>query len=371
MRSSAPGLAALVVAVLASACGGAAAPAPDPRPVLVARPFEGAAASAGSYAGEVKAREEAALSFRVGGNLVERRVDVGDRVRAGQVLAVLDAGDLQAQVRAAQAQVAAAQAEYRRASADQERFAALGNDRLVSRSAVDAQNAAATAARGQLDAARANLEVARNQSGYTQLRAPDDGVIAARHVEAGQVVAAGQPVFTLAADGAREVAFAVGESAISGIRPGEPVEVELWSQPGKRWPGRVREIAPAADPVSRTFAVRASLAAPDGSVELGQSARVHVQGERGGDARVSVPLSAVQRSGATTAVFVVDPKTSTLRLQPVQLGAFGEERVPVLRGLDADAWVVTAGGHLLQPGQKVQPVGRDNRPLLTATARSD
>lgn len=362
MRCCVQGVAvALVTAVLLAGCGGEPAPAPGARPVLVEQPGN-AIATADTYAGEIRAREEATLAFRVGGKLVERKADVGNRVRAGQVLAVLDPGDLQAQVRAAQAQFAAAKAQYERARADRERFAALGQDRLVSRSAVDAQNAAATAARSELDAARANLDVARNQSGYTQLRAPADGVIAARFVEAGQVVAAGQPVYTLAADGGREVAFAVGEAAIDSIAPGTPVQVELWSRPGKRLTGRVREVAPAADPATRTFAVRASIDAPSGAVELGQSARVHLA-SNGAASTLSVPLSAVQRANGTAAVYVVDPKTSRLRLQPVQLGAFGDERVPVLRGLAPDAWVVAAGGHLLQPGQAVRPVDRENRPL--------
>ncbi|GHA81045.1 efflux RND transporter periplasmic adaptor subunit [Cognatilysobacter bugurensis] len=369
MRRCVQGAVVALATVLLAGCGGEPAATPGARPVLVERPGSATAGGA-AYAGEIRAREEAALAFRVGGKLVERKADVGDRVREGQVLASLDAGDLQAQARAAEAQLAAAQAQYDRARADRARFAALGEDQLVSRSAVDAQNAAASAARGQLGAARANVEVARNQRGYTQLRAPEDGVIAARFVEAGQVVAAGQPVYTLAADGGREVAFAVGEGAVRAIAPGTPVEVELWSQSGKRFPGRVREVAPAADPATRTFAVRASLDAPAGAVELGQSARVHVAS--GGDApRISVPLAAVQRANGGTAVYVVDTKTSRLRLQPVQLGAFGDERVPVLRGLAPDAWVVAAGGHLLQPGQTVRPVDRDNRPLTAAAVAAD
>lgn len=359
-------VAALVAAGLISACDGDAATVPGARPVLVTRP-DAAAVAAPSYAGDVRAREEAALSFRVGGKLVERRVDVGDRVQAGQVLAVLDAGDLQAQVRAAEAQFAAAQAEFERARADQARFAALGEERLVSRSVIDAQNAATTAARGRADAARAALEVARNQHAYTQLRAPGGGVVAARHVEAGQVVAAGQPVLTLAADGTRDVLFAVGEDAVDSIHRGAPVQVELWAQPNRRWPGRVREVAPAADPGSRTFAVRASLDAPAGTFDLGQSARVHLVPVANSPARLAVPLSAIQRTGESPAVFVVDPKTSTLRLQPVRLGPYGEDSVPVLHGLAADEWVVAAGGHLLQAGQRVRPVDRDNRPVVTAT----
>ena len=215
-----------VLTALLAACAGEAAPPERPRPVMVVRP----AASTGvadSYAGEIRAREESALSFRVGGALLERRVDVGDRVRRGDVLAVLDAGDLQAQSRAAQAQLVAAEAQLRRARADQARLATLGRDQLVSRSTVDAQNAATAAAQGQVDAARAGLVVARNQAGYTQLRAPRDGVIAARQAEAGQVVAPGQSVFQLAADGGREVAFAIPENAVRGIRAGQALRVEL------------------------------------------------------------------------------------------------------------------------------------------------
>ncbi len=292
---------------------------------------------------------------------MERRVDVGDRVRAGDVLAVLDPGDLQAQARAAQAQLAAAEAELGRARADQARFARLGRDQLVSRSTVDAQNAASAAAQGQVNAARANLDVARNQAAYTQLRAPATGVIAARMAEAGQVVGAGQAVFTLAADGAREVAFAIPEGAAGNVAVGTPVQVALWSSSDARLPGRVREIAPAADPASRTYAARATVDAPADALGLGQSARVFMAS--GGADALSVPLSAVVRENGATAVFVVEPGDATLELRPVRVGPYGAERVPVLDGLRAGDWVVAAGGHLLRAGQKVAPVDRDNRPV--------
>lgn len=351
--------------LLLAACGHDDAAPEAARPVLVIHPVA-SDHSATAFAGDVRAREESPLSFRVGGKLVERRVDVGAHVRQGQVLAVLDPGDLQAQARAAQAQLAAAEAELARASADQARFAKLAGDQLVSRSTLDAQNAAATAARGQVNAARAELEIARNQTAYSQLRALRDGVIAARQAEAGQVVAAGQAVFTLAADGVREVAFALPEATIASIRTGQPVQVELWSRPEQRWNGRIREISPAADPASRTFAARVTVDAPAGALELGQSARVYLPAN--GNGSLSVPLSALQRDGGRSAVFVVDPATSTLKLQPVQTGAFGEDRVPVKSGLSADDWVVAAGGHLLRAGQKVQPVDRDNRPVSATRA---
>jgi multidrug efflux system membrane fusion protein len=367
MRSSPPTAARLaVVAMLGlstltlAACSSDAKPEESPRPVLVTHPGE-SNQTATAFAGEVRAREESPLSFRVGGKPIERKVDVGAHVRKGDLLAVLDPGDLQAQARAAQAQLTAAQAELNRAKADQVRFARLANDQLVSRSTLDAQNAATQAAQEQVNSARANLEVARNQAAYSQLRAPADGVIATRSAEAGQVVAAGQGVFSLAADGVREVAFALPEGIVSEIKPGQPVLVESWSQTGKRWPGRIREISPAADPASRTYAARISVDAPAGALELGQSARVYLPGN--GNGGLSVPLAAVQRGPKGNAVFVVDPKTSTLKLQPVQTGPFGEDRVPVISGVDADDWVVAAGGHLLRVGQKVQPVDRDNRPV--------
>ena len=364
-----PGLAAvlLLMVALAVGCGSDEVAVETVRPVLVTHPTSAAEAQA-SFAGDIRAREESPLSFRVGGKIVERHVDVGDHVRRGELLATLDAADLQARARAARARLAAAEAELGRARADQARFAALAEDQLVSRSALDAQNAAATAAQGQVDAARAELEVAGNQSGYSELRATADGVIAARHVEAGEVVAAGQAVYTLAGDGTREVAFAVPEGRVDAIRPGQAVQVELWSDPERRWPGRVREIAPMADPASRTFAARAVVEAPAGALELGQSARVHVD-TNGDRESLSVPLSALQRVGEdAVAVFVVDPATSTLKLQPVQVGAYGNERVPVTGGLDRQAWLVAAGGHLLREGQKVQPVDRDNRPVRGPSA---
>lgn len=355
---------ACALALGLAACGREQAPAEPARPVLVVQPSGGTDAAVAAYPGEIRAREESPLSFRVGGKLVRREVDVGARVRQGQLLAVLDPGDLAAQARAARAQLAAAEAELARVRADQARFARLAEQQLVSRSSLDAQNAALTAAQGQVDAARANLDVARNQAAYTRLLAPRDGVIAGRAAEAGQVVAAGQTVFTLAADGGREVAIALPESRIREFAVGQPVEVELWSAPGGRLPGTVREIAPAADPQARTYAARVDLAGDAaGAVELGQSARVYVEG-KGERRALAVPLSAIQRgAGDTPAVWIVDPATRRLRLAPVRLGPFGQSTAPVLSGVAADAWIVAAGGHLLREGQRVAPVDRQNRPV--------
>lgn len=364
-------LAIVVFATALAACGNGKTSAEPPRPVLVAHPGGGVDGGLIAFAGEVHARQESPLSFRIGGNLVRREVDAGIRVKRGDVLAVLDPGDLRLQAQAAQAQLAAADAELGRARADQARYAQLARQQLISRSALDAQNAAFRAAEGQARAARAQMDVARNQAAYTQLRAPRDGVIASRQAEAGQVVTAGQTIFTLAGDGGREVAIALPEARIRSYRVGQPVLVELWNAPGERLPGTIREIAAAADPQARTYAARVALiGAAAQAVELGQSARVYMQQE-GNRAALSVPISAIQR-GADGApmLWLVDPQTRKLKSIVVRLGPYTEDRVPVLSALPGDAWVVTAGGHLLREGQLVAPVDRDNRPVLPASAQA-
>lgn len=336
--------------------------------MLVVHPggSEGAAISA--FPGEVRAREEAALAFRVGGKLLRRHVDAGDQVKKGQVLAELDVADYALQARAAQAQYAAAEADLVRARDEQKRYETLATQQLVSRSALDAQTAAFKAAQAQANAARSNLEVARNQATYAELRAPENGVIASRQAEAGQVLAAGQTVYTLAAAGAREVAIALPESGIRDFRVGQAVQVELWSQPGQRWPGSIREIAPAADAQARTYASRVSLAPEAWSeVELGQSARVFIAHDK--NAALTVPLAAVQQgtSPQQASVWVVEPG-GTLQARVVSLGAYGAQDVPVLSGLTAQDWVVAAGGHLLREGQAVIAVDRKNQPVIAPAA---
>jgi multidrug efflux system membrane fusion protein len=371
MEGVAKALAVTVAVIALAACGSNDKLAETAKPVLVVHPGGGPDAALTAYAGEIRAREENPLSFRVGGNLVRRNVDAGDRVKRGDVLAELDPGDLRLQAQAAQAQLAAAEAELARASADRARYAQLAQQQLVSRSTLDAQNAAYTAAAGQARAARAQMDVARNQAAYTQLRAPRDGVIAIRSAEAGQTVTAGQTIFTLAGAAGREVAIALPESRIRDFRVGQTVLVELWNTPGKHLPGTIREIAPAADPQARTYAARVNL---DGdaaaAVELGQSARVYVQ-DNGNHAALTVPLSAVQRNnGDPPALWLVDPATRKLHLTPVQLGPYSEDVVSVPAGVKADAWIVAAGGHLLREGQLVAPVDRENRPITTPMTKS-
>jgi len=367
MRAKAPTYRLLfVAAVLAlTACGGKEEAQEVPRPVLVVRPVGDSSVQASAFAGEIRAREESPLSFRIGGQIVRRVVDAGDRVKRGDVLAELDPGDARLEVEAAQAQAAAADAELARASAERKRFDRLAKDQLVSRSAAESQDATYSAAAGQARAAHAQLDVARNQRDYTQLRAPRDGVIATRNAESGQTVSAGQVVYTLAGAGGREVAIALPESRIREFVVGQPVLVELWSKPGERLPGRIREIAAAADPQARTYATRIALdARAAAEVDLGQSARVYIASQRTAQsATMRLPLSALQRGpNGATSVWVVDA-SHKLRLAPIRIGAYGEDSVPVISGVRANDWVVAAGGHLLREGQAVAPVDRENRPV--------
>ena len=353
----------LLIPLLAG-CGKAPEPARDAPTVMVEVVGQGRGELA--FAGEVRAHQESVLAFQVGGQLVKRHVDAGDRVRAGQVLAELDVSDYALQARAAQAQLAAAEAELKRAADDLARYQALAADQLVSRSALAAQQTAWQAAEAQVRAARAERDVAGNQAGYAQLRAPADGVVASRQAEAGQVLAAGQPVLTVAADDGREVVIALPESRIGEFEIGQPATVELWNAPGSRLTGRIREIAAAADPQARTYATRVAL--DDGqAVSLGQSARVLLASP---GTALTVPLGAVQGELGSDRgqVLVVDPKDMTLHKVPVQVARWGQLRAELAGGVSPGQWVVAGGGHLLAEGQAVRAVDRDNRPLAAADA---
>lgn len=354
----------LVLALLGLVSLGACSPAPAPvdgvRPAIVVQP-QTADLEYSAYAGEIRARHEPALAFRVGGKISRRLVEVGDRVQKDQALAELEPQDLSLQVDASRAQWEATRSEHALADAEFSRQQALRERGLASASAFDAAQARLQASAARVEAARAQLEVSRNQAGYTILRAPAEGVIAQRMAEAGQVVAAGQTVFVLAEEGEREVAIAVPEHVVSSIAVGQPVQVQLWSQRQQPLSGRIRELAPAAEAASRTFAARVTILDTTESVELGQSARVYFQ--RDGAEALLLPLTAISASEGEAWVLKLDPATHRVQRSTVRVGAFSETSVPVLQGLTASDWVVAGGIHLLRDGQEVRPVDRDNRPL--------
>lgn len=360
-------LSLLPLLLVLAACGKPTAVEAPARPVLAARAVA-ADDFVEAYAGEVRARYEPQLGFRVGGKIARRLVDVGSRVEAGTVLAELDPADLELQVEASQAQWQAANADLELAVAERDRAAALIERKLVSQSLLDTRETTLRAARARAEQARAQLDVARNQRAYSRLLAPAAGAIVGLHAEAGQVVAAGQAVFTLAQDGEREIAIAVPEQRIASVQVGQQVTVTFWAHPGARFPGRIRELAPAADAQTRTYAARVTLLAGNELAELGQSARVFVN-DAGNPHAVLLPLAAVSAEKGAAFVFVIDPASRKLQRRPVSTGPWRADSVPVFAGVQSGEWVVAAGLHLLRDGQTVTPIDRDNRPVdLTASA---
>ncbi|RZG48475.1 efflux RND transporter periplasmic adaptor subunit [Acinetobacter wuhouensis] len=310
-----------------------------------------------SYAGEVQARQQTALAFRVGGQITERYVDVGDRVKVGQVLAKLDVKDAQLQLNSAKAQLESAQSAAKVAADEFKRFQQLLPINAVSRSQYDSVKNQYDAAQASLKQAQSNYDVSANQTGYNQLVANKNGVITQRNIEIGQVISAGQAAYQLAIDGDREVVIGVPEQAISEIKVGQNAWITLWSKPQDKFAAYVREISPAADQ-SRTFSVKVALKEGQSAIQLGQSARVffnqNIQNV------LSVPLSSVSSNTDQPYVWVVN-SDQTIHKVNVSLGAYGRDSVPVLSGLNAGQWVVVGGVHLLREKQKIKPIDRENR----------
>ncbi len=353
----------LAAPLLLIGCGEDAAVVSAPRPALVVQP-QATGASAASYPGEVRARLEPQLAFRMPGKVSKRLVEEGERVKANQPLAELDPQDVRLQVQASRAQLAAAQANLALVTAERERAQKLLDRQMVSHSLYDNAQNLYHAGQARLNQARAELEVAGNQVEYAVLRAPQDGVVAKRLVEVGQVVAAGQTVFSLAVDGEREVQIGLPEQQFAQVAVGQPVTVELWSHPGQRYEGRIRELSPSADPHSRTFAARIAFTGRDTPAQLGQSAQVFLAPAT--QTTLSLPLSALNAEAGQRYVWRVN-SDSRLQRVDVRVGPYGSDRVPVLEGIAATDWIVAAGGHVLRDGQQVRPVDRSNRTVKLAT----
>lgn len=345
----------VALAAVLAACGKEAAQAPAPRPVIAqvagAKPAEGA----NVYSGEVRARYENDLAFRVGGKVVARFVDVGATVKKGESLARLDPQDAQLGVDSARSQLAAAEADHALAKAELARYRDLHSKQYVSRAVLDARETTFNTTKARLEQARAQAQVARNQSTYTTLVAEADGVITAVNVEAGQVVAAGQAVMRFARPEEKEVAISVPETRLGELRDATAILIAVWAAPDKPYRGRVREIAPNADPATRTFAAKISFVEPDAAVKLGMTASVAIGDQATGEV-ITLPLTALTQVDGKPAVWVVDPQTSTVNLRPVAIGAYREDGVTVRDGLRAGEVVVTAGVHKLLPGETVRVI---------------
>lgn len=356
----------LAVALLA-ACSHPEPVAEAPRPVLV-QVLAGAPVAGGAvYSGEVRARYESDLSFRIAGKIVERKVDVGSVVKPGQLLARLDPTDAGLSAEAARAQLAAARNEYVFAKAEMERYRDLVGRNFVSRSVLEAKEATYKSAAARVEQAQAQATVAGNQAGYTNLVADQAGVITAVSGEVGQVVKDGTPVLRLAREGEREVLIGVPESRISELRKSGQVLVRLWARPDASLKGRVREIAPAADAATRTYAVRISIVEPTPDVQLGMTANVILPSDSGRDGALLVPASAVFESQGSSAVWVMQADGELVKpvLRSVSVVQYREDGVLLGGGVKAGETIAVAGVHKIVAGQALKPVA-EGKPAAAA-----
>ena len=341
----------IALATLLAACGKAPPPAEDVRPVRVMSLKLSDGTAVAELAGEVRPRVETRAGFQVPGRIVQRKVEVGQLVRAGAPLAQLDPADFRLELEAAQAQLTAAQADRDQQRADYRRFAELQAKGFISQAELDRRKAALDAAEARYAQAAASSRVSGNQAEYTTLRAPHDAVVAGLDAEVGQVVSAGQSVVRLARTGEKEVAIGVPETQLALVQPGKEVRVRLWS--GGEAAGRVREIAPVADAATRTYPARVSLIDPPPGTALGMTATVVLRSPV--QQALLIPLQAVLLEGATPQVWIYEG--GTVRRQPIQVGGVAGNELVVTQGLKPGDSVVTAGVHLLKDGQKVRPIG--------------
>ena len=354
---------AAMSALLFAACSRPLATVAPPKPVRVQAVVLSPGTAQDSFTGAVHARVESDLAFRVGGKVIARRVDVGQRVRAGQILAELDAADYALGADAAINQQEAAAVDAEQAAADAARFQRLLNDGAVSAGDVERQRARAEAARERLEQARQQAQLARNRAGYAALRAPFAGVITALRFETGQVLAEGQPVAALAAAGEREIVIDLPESRVQLARR-STATASLWAADGPRFAVTLRELAPVATAATRTYRARYRIGADAPPMELGMTATVWLAATApdGAPRLATLPASALHHRDGQPAVWVIDASGGVPTLVPVQVVRYGQDDVQV-SGLAEGQLVAIAGVQKLASTMQVVGVDGNDRPV--------
>jgi membrane fusion protein, multidrug efflux system len=351
------GLTLLAAAVLLSACQRHEPPPPAAQ-IVVAQPVhaDGVTAAA-SLPGTVEAHDSTPLSFRVAGKLIERKVRLGDTVKEGQVLALLDPADFRKNASSAQAALDASVHNLAFAQAQLARDKAQSAAGLIAANQLEQTENAYAAAVSQHDQAAQQAALSNDQLHYATLVADHAGAITAENADTGQNVAAGQAVYQLAWSGALDVVSDVPETLLSQLKPGSAASVSLPAAPGRTYEAQVREIAPAADPQSRTYRVKLTLEHPDAAVRLGMTANVAFaapSASAGGDTtHFTLPATALFHQGDAPAVWVVDAR-DVLVLRPVTVTHYGDATVTVSSGLQDGERVVLQGVHAVSAGEKVQ-----------------
>jgi RND family efflux transporter MFP subunit len=311
-----------------------------------------------SYPGEVRGRHESQLAFQVGGKIITRHVELGSMVKRGQILMQIDPQDIRQTVNSHVAQVASAQSQLRLAESNLKRYRQLFEQDVISRAQLDRYQSAYEVAQAAHQQATAQYAQGANQLGYSTLRADQAGVVSGISAEVGQVVGPGQVVITLVKEGEREVEVSVPENRIQELSTASQIKINFWALPNIVVAGKIREIAPMADAISRTYKVRVSLlqaAAED--IKLGMTASVTIAGADDQPVVVSVPLSSLFQTKETPCVWIV--QNGAVKLRTIKVGTFGDRQVQVTAGLKPGESIVTAGVHKLREGQKVKAMGGD------------
>ncbi|QYY32941.1 MULTISPECIES: efflux RND transporter periplasmic adaptor subunit [Cupriavidus] len=350
------GAAVLAAAVVALAgCSKTSEPAPEVRPVRLLQLSQHTGKTTFEFSGDVRPRVESRLGFRVGGKIAARLVDVGAVVRKGQPLARLDPTDLSLAEASSRAQFDAARTDRDLAASDLKRYNDLFAKGFISAAEQHRRQATFDAAASRLKQAEAGLRSQANQTAYAVLLADADGVVTAVDAEVGQVVTPGQAVIRVAQSAEKEVAIGLPEDQVDQLRGITDVTVRTWADPGRALPARVREIAAAADPVTRTYATRVSVPNPPADIKLGMTAVVTFV-RTGAVPAVRVPLTALLQEQGRNQVWVYDAAAGTVKPVQVTLGDPVGNEIEIRQGLAPGQTIVTAGVHLLKPGQRVRPM---------------
>jgi len=345
----------LIGVIFLVGCNQPTPPAPEVRPVRTVTVQRRAGGEPVSLTGQIRAQDQASLAFRVDGRLLERRVDVGNAVKPGQVIGKLDPLIQQNALRQAQANVSAAQGQLTQARHTFHRQQELVSKGFTTQTQFDQAQQDLQTAEAQVDSTQAQLRNAQEQLSYTELLADAGGTVTAVGAEPGEVVRAGQRIVQVARQGGRDAVFDVPAQLIrSG--PRDPlVEIALTEDPTVKTTGRVREVAPQADPTTRTFPVKVGLTDPPAAMRLGATVtgRIRLAAPEG----VEIPASALTEANGRPAVWIVDPQTQTVSLRNIEVLRYDPASLVVSQGLAPGEVVVTAGAHVLRPGQKVRLLG--------------
>lgn len=328
----------------------------DIRPVRVMKLESGNVDTVAEFSGDVRARYESRLGFRVGGKIVARKVEVGSAVKRGQVLMQLDPQDLQLAQAQANAGLKAAESNRDLARAELKRYQELREKNFVSQAVLDSKETAYKAAQASYDQAVAGYRNQSNQAGYAALQSDVDGIVTGIDAEAGQVVSAGTPVVRVAQSGEREIVIGIPEDRVEDLRRVSDVRVRTWADRERIIPGKVREISPVADPATRTYTAKVSIPASAENVKLGMTAYVAFAA-KSENAAIRLPLTALFQDKSNTAVWVVE--NGAVKLAPVQVAGTAGNDILVSGGVAPGQTVVTAGVNLLKPGQKVKILGEE------------